>query len=130
MFVLDASTVVEILLRSAVGRALWSRLASPWNSLYAPEFLDIEVLHVLRRMAAFDGLPPALARAALSNLLQFPLERFPHAPLLPRMWELRHNLSAYDAAYVALAEGLGAPLLTRDARISRAPGHQAKVEVV
>jgi predicted nucleic acid-binding protein len=67
---------------------------------------------------------------ALAAMADFPLIRYQHDLLLPRIWELRHNLTAYDAAYVALAEALGAPLLTRDRRIAAAPGHRARVELV
>ena len=67
---------------------------------------------------------------ALDDLADLPIHRYPHDLLLPRIWELRANLTAYDAAYVALAEALGAPLLTRDARLAAAPGHEARIEVV
>ena len=67
---------------------------------------------------------------ALSDLADFPLHRYGHEFMLPRIWELRDNLTAYDAAYVALAEALDAPLLTRDARLAAAPGHRARIEVV
>jgi predicted nucleic acid-binding protein len=130
VFVLDASAVVELILQTPVGVALRRRLFTPWNVLYAPEFLDLEVTDVLRRRAAYGDLLPERARVAFEDLLNFPLERFPHASLMRRVWELRGNISAYDAAYVALAEGLGAPLLTRDSRLSRAPGHQARIEII
>lgn len=130
MFVLDASTVVEIVLGTPIGAALERRCFTPWVALYAPDLLDIEVSNVLRRYAAAGLVQPHRVQEAFEDLLAFPLERFPHAPLMRRIWELRENLTAYDATYVALAEGLGAPLLTRDARLSRASGHTAQVEVV
>lgn len=99
-------------------------------ALHAPELMDIEVLHVLRRAVSREQLTPRRAEQALRVLESLPLTRHSHAPLRRRCWQLRANLSAYDAAYVALAEGLGARLLTRDARIAKAPGLGAVVEVV
>lgn len=128
--VLDASVVVELLLASQAGTAAMARLVAADAALHAPELLDIEVLHVLRRAASRDLLSPQRAEQALRVLESLPITRHPHAPLRRRCWQLRANLSAYDAAYVALAEGLGARLLTRDARIARAPGLGAVVEVV
>jgi len=108
---------------------LTARLLDPSESLHAPHLLDIEVAQVLRRFVRRGELSPERARQALEDLAALPLERYSHEQLLPRVWRLRDNLSAYDAAYVALAEILGAALLTRDSRISRAPGHIAQVEV-
>lgn len=84
---------------------------------------------MLRRFVRRGELFPERARQALEDFAALPLERYSHELLLSRVWRLRDNLSAYDAAYVALAEILGARLLTRDGRISRAPGHTAQVEV-
>ncbi len=128
--VLDASVVVELLLASSAGKAAMARLVAADAVLHAPELLDIEVLHVLRRAALRDLLTPQRAEQALDVLESLPITRHAHAPLRRRCWQLRANLSAYDAAYVALAEGLGARLFTRDARIARAPGLGAVVEVV
>ncbi len=128
--VLDASAAVEMLLRTAVGAPLAERLLAPDISLNAPYLLDVEVTQVLRRFVARSGLDPARGRQALQDLADLPLERYPHDFLLSRAWELRENLTAYDAVYVALAEVLGATLLTGDGRISRAPGHSARVEVI
>jgi predicted nucleic acid-binding protein len=91
--------------------------------------MDVEVTQVLRRFVARGEIEPERARQALEDLADLPLQRYAHDVLLPRVWELRQNLTAYDAVYVALAEVLDAPLLTRDARILRAPGHGARVEV-
>ena len=85
---------------------------------------------VIRRYAAGGEIGAARGRQALADLADFPLRRYPHDFLLGRMWQLRHNLTAYDAAYVALAEALGIPLLTRDRRLAAATGHRARVEVV
>lgn len=130
MIVLDASVVLEILLRMPAGIALEERLLAGNETLHAPHLLDIEVAQVLRRYAATRGVEPQRCRAALDDLAILPLSRYPHDFLLPRVWELRANLSAYDAAYVALAEALDAPLLTRDERLARAPTHGARIELV
>ena len=130
MIVLDASAAVEILLQSKVGASLAVRLLSPESSLHAPYLLDIEVAQVLRRFVLRGEVQPVRAQQALKVLANFPIERYSHETLLPRIWALRQNLTAYDAAYVALTEMLGATLLTRDGRISRASGHSARIEVV
>ena len=130
MIVLDASAVVEVLLQSEVGASLAERLLAPESSLHAPYLLDVEVAQVLRRFVLRGEVQPMRAQQALAVLAGFPIERYPHTILLPRIWTLRENLTAYDAAYVALTEILGATLLTRDGRISRASGHSARVEVV
>jgi predicted nucleic acid-binding protein len=130
LIVLDASAAVEVILQTEVGVALTGKLLTPESSLHAPYLLDIEVAQVLRRFTLRKEVPPKRARQALEDLADLPIERYPHRMLLPRIWALRQNLTAYDAAYVALAEILGATLLTRDGRISRASGHSARVEVV
>jgi predicted nucleic acid-binding protein len=90
----------------------------------------VEVAQTLRRYAGAGQLPTPRDREALDDLVDFPLRRHPHAPLLPRMWDLRANLTAYDAAYVSLAEALEAPLLTADRHLAAAPGHAARVELI
>ena len=100
------------------------------QSLHAPELLDLEVAQVLRRLVREGALSGSRAEAAIEDLLDLRITRYPHSVLLPRMWQLRHNLSAYDAAYVVLAEKLGATLLTRDARLASAARHAATIEVV
>ena len=130
MIVLDASAAIEVLLQTAVGAPLAERLLRSAVTLHAPHLIDVEVAQVLRRFVGKGQLAADRARQALEDLTDFPLERYSHEPLLPRIWALRHNLTAYDAAYVALTEALGATLLTCDGRIPLAPGHSAKVEVV
>jgi predicted nucleic acid-binding protein len=130
VIVLDASAAVEVLLQSKVGASLNRWLLGPESSLHAPHFLDVEVAQVLRRFVRRGEVQPVRAQQALKVLVDLPIERYSHEILLPRIWSLRENLTAYDAAYVALTEILGATLLTRDGRISRAPGHSARVEVV
>jgi len=127
--VVDASVVLEVLLQTAAGASLTPRLLGQEVSLHAPHLLDLEVAQVLRRFARKGEIEPRRARQALEDLLALPLERYSHDLLVPRIWELRENLTAYDASYVALAEILEATLLTRDDRIRKAPGHFARVEV-
>ena len=130
MIVVDASAVLETLLRTPAAAAVEGRLFDSRQTLHAPHLIDIEVAQVVRRYAAAGELDAERGREALADLADFPLLRYPHDLLLQRIWELRNNLTAYDAAYVALAEVLGAPLLTRDRRLAAAPGHPAKVELV
>lgn len=130
MIVVDASVVVEVLLRVPGAERLEGRLSGSGERLCAPALLDVEVAQALRRYAGRGELTPERGDEAIQVLMEFPIVRYPHAPLLPRVWELRSNLTAYDAAYVALAEALGVPLLTADARIAGAPGHRAEIELV
>jgi predicted nucleic acid-binding protein len=130
VIVLDASAVLEVLLRTVAGRLIEERILAPAETLHAPHLLDVEVAHVLRRYVLRRELTPSQASARLELFAQFPIRRYAHEPLLARMWTLRANLTAYDAAYVALAEGLRALLVTRDERIARARGHTARVELI
>lgn len=97
--------------------------------IHAPHLLDVEVVQALRRLEAAGAIDARRGREALEDLNLLRLVRHPHAPLLDRMWAMRHNLTAYDALYVALAEVLDAPLVTTDGRLASAPGHAARVEV-
>ena len=130
VIVLDASVVLEVLLRMPAGVAVEERLFEPEESLHVPHLVDVEVAQVLRRYALAAEVEAGRCRAALDDLAGLPLTRYPHDFLMSRVWDLRGNLSAYDAVYVALAEALDAPLLTRDRRLANAPGHGARVEVV
>lgn len=130
MIVIDASAMIEALLHMPAAPAVSKRLFDPGQTLHAPHLLDVEVAQVIRRYAATTQIDDQRCRLALTDLADFPIRRYPHDLLLPRIWELRHNLTAYDAAYVALAEALDAPLLTRDKRLAAAAGHRARVEVV
>ena len=130
MIVVDASALVEVLLRTPAAPDVRERLFATEQTLHAPYLIDIEVAQVLRRYAASGRVEPGRCRDALGDLLDFPINRYPHDVLLPRVWELRHNLTAYDAVYVALAEALDAPLLTRDRRLATAPGHRARIDLV
>jgi predicted nucleic acid-binding protein len=126
MIVVDASALLEVLLRTPSAGAIEERLFATGQSLHAPHLIDVEVTQVLRRYVNSGAIEPARGEAALMDLADFPIHRYPHDMLLRRIWSLRHNLTAYDAAYVALAEALDRPLLTRDHRLASAPGHEAK----
>jgi len=130
VIVLDASAAIELLLNTPAGERVAARLADPAESLHAPHLLDLEVAQVLRRAEAAGALSRQRARAALQDFEALGLHRYAHDVLLPRIWDLRANVTAYDAAYLALAEVLGAPLLTCDARLALAPGHRARIEVI
>jgi|SRR5215831_2582451 len=129
MIVLDASAAVDWLLQTSAGQQIEHRIYSTRESLHAPHLLDLEVAQVLRRLVREGTVPANRADEVMQDLLDLRLTRYPHFMLLPRVWQLRHNLSAYDAAYVGLAEKLGAPLITRDARLGAAPGHVATIEL-
>jgi predicted nucleic acid-binding protein len=100
------------------------------QTLHAPHLLDVEVAQVIRRYAAKGEIDSEPGSAALADLTDLPMHRYPHDFLLPRVWDLRDNLTAYDAVYVALAEALDAPLLTCDQRLAAAAGDHAKIELV
>jgi predicted nucleic acid-binding protein len=130
LIVIDASAVLEVLLRTSVAGRVQQRLFGRDETLHAPHLIDVEVTQVMRRYATLGDADAERCRAALADLMDLPLVRYPHDFLLPRVWELRNNLTAYDAVYVALAEALDAPLLTRDQRLANAPGHSARIELV
>jgi predicted nucleic acid-binding protein len=100
------------------------------QTLHAPHLLDIEVAQVIRRYAVNGEIAADRGLEAITDLGDMPIRRYPHDILLPRVWELRDNLTAYDAVYVALAEVLGAPLLTRDKRLAATAGRKVRVELV
>ena len=129
MIVLDASAAIDWLLQTAAGQRIETRIYSRNESLHAPHLLDLEVVQVLRRLVREGVISSHHADEAIDDLLDLRLTRYPHFVLLPRIWQLRQNLSAYDAAYVALAERLGARLLTRDARLASASGHKSAIEL-
>ena len=129
MIVVDASAVLEVLLCTDAGLAIAGRYLDGTHTLHAPHLLDVEVAQVLRRYVLRGELSEDRCRQALDLLAELPLRRHEHWPLLGRIWELRLNLTAYDAAYVALAEGLRATLVTRDRKLASAPGLSAVVEL-
>lgn len=129
MIVLDASAVLELLLRTAGAEAVEKRVVRD-TSLHAPSLLDLEVAQVIRRYWAAGEMRAERGSQAIADLAALPIRRYPHRPLLERVWELRAGVTAYDAAYVALAEALHAPLVTRDRRLARTRGHRARIELV
>ncbi len=129
MIVVDASVLAPALADDGPDGDL-ARQRLRGERLTAPEVIDLEVTSVLRRGAAAGRLASRRADLALQDLVDLPLRRAPHRPLLARCWQLRHTVSPYDAAYVALAEALGLVLLTADRRLSQAPGLTCQVDVV
>jgi predicted nucleic acid-binding protein len=127
MIVLDASVLVELLTQGSLATSIMGRLAAQDNVLIAPHLLDVEVASALRRIMTGQRIDSYRIDQALAGLQTLPVERYAHTPLLPRIWELRHNFTAYDAAYIALAEATGAVLYTCDGRLAR--GHRAQVVV-
>ncbi len=128
MIVVDTSAVVDALAGRAPDAALVERLAAD-GDLHAPHLVDVEFLHVLRRLVWGGDLSEERASDARDSFAALTLERYPHDALADRIWALRADLTPYDAAFVVLAEVLGAALVTLDGRIARAPGHYARVEV-
>jgi len=129
LIVVDASAVLEVLLQTPAAPRLTRRIFAPGETLHAPHLIDVEVAQVVRRYERSGALTPIRGAEALADLADLPLHRYPHNVLLPRIWQLRHNLTAYDAVYLALAEALRAPLLTRDRALASAGG-RVKVEVL
>ena len=129
MIVADASAIVELVLETVAGTAVGDRLLLPGETIHVPHFLDVEVAHALRRYALLGAIEAEEGEEALADLIALPLQRHEHAPLLQRAWELRRTISVYDAMYIALAELLSAPLVTRDRRLASARGHDARIEL-
>jgi predicted nucleic acid-binding protein len=127
MIVLDASAVIELLTNGPLSDQLRRDLAGRDDTFLAPHLLDIEVLSALRRLLAGQRIDSHRTEQLLTGLAELPAERYPHTPLLARIWELRNNFTAYDAAYIALAEETGAILYTCDAKLAK--GHRARVAV-
>lgn len=130
MIVVDASALVELLLRTPASRSIQTRMFDRLEDLHAPQLIDIEVTQVLRRYAMAGELDVNHGRTLLDDLMAFPMRRHSHHFLLPRVWELRQNLSAYDATYLALAEALDAALLTDDRRLVSAVRRHSWVKIL
>ena len=129
MLVVDASVIAPVVADAGPdGVRFRQRLHS--EQVAAPDLLRVEVLSVIRRQLHIGTLDVTQAEQAVTDLLDLPITVYPTAPLLLRCWELRDNLTAYDACYIALAETLGCSLLTADARLSRAPGTRCAVETI
>ena len=130
MLVVDASAIVDLVLDMPPHAVVIARRLRAQPVLAAPHLLDAEVAAALRKRVLQGKLASAGALAALEDLIALPIERFPHGLLLSRAFALRDNASLYDALYLALAETLEAPLLTRDRRLAGVPGLTARVELV
>ncbi|HUA73173.1 MAG TPA: type II toxin-antitoxin system VapC family toxin [Solirubrobacteraceae bacterium] len=128
MLVVDSSVIIEALATVDPPPRLIERLVVD-DDLHAPHLVDIEVLAVLRRMVISDTISTERAEVARADFASFALARYSHEPLSDRVWALRHNISADDATFVALAELLDAPLVTCDARLAATPGHSARIEL-
>ena len=128
MLVVDTSAVVAALVARPPNQALVDRLRVD-GDLHAPHLLDVELLHALRRLVLAGQLSEDRAADVRTDFADLTVVRYGHTALADRVWELRHNLTAYDATFVALAEALDAPLVTCDARLARAPGSSAVVEL-
>ncbi len=130
MIVIDASALLDVLLRTPSAQAVETRLfEEPQQTLHAPHLLDVEVAQVLRRYATMGEINDQRGTEALFDLADFPIRRYPHDFLLTRVWTLRNNFTAYDAVYVALAEALNARLLTRDQRLAAAVRRHVDIEL-
>jgi predicted nucleic acid-binding protein len=129
VIVLDASAAIDWLLQTVAGQQIESRIYSRGESLHAPHLLDLEVAQVLRRLVRDASVASLRAHQAIQDLVSLRVTRYPHFVFLPQIWRLRHNLSAYDVAYAALAEKLGATLITRDSRLASACARGTKVEL-
>jgi predicted nucleic acid-binding protein len=133
MLVVDASALTELVLGRPAGDVVGEHFAGHGFALHAPQLVDVEVLSALRRLVASGEATAERAGEAIADLLDLPIERYPHDILVPRIWQLRENFSAYDASYIALAEGVAdepVPLLTADARLARAVADHADLPVV
>ena len=124
MIVLDASVVVELLTNGGLADSLKRDLAARDDSVIVPHLLDVEVVSAIRRLVAGQTIDSHRSKQLLTGLATLPAERYAHTPLLRRIWELRHSFSAYDAAYIALAEATHSVLYTSDAKLCK--GHRAK----
>lgn len=127
MIVTDASVIIHLLLNPG-NDLLFERVIR--GEAVAPQILDLEVLNALRDGYLRQQVSELRATEAIGDFMALPIRRDRHQELLPRIWELRHNITPYDASYVALAESLNVPLLTRDARLARSSGHNASIEYI
>jgi predicted nucleic acid-binding protein len=129
MIVIDSSALINALVYPRPSRELRQRLDGA-ESVHAPHLLDLELLHVLRRLVRAGKLSDDRADDVRRDVATLAMSRYPHEGLVDRVWALRHNFTAYDAAYIALSEMLGMPLVTSDTRIASASRqHQAQIEL-
>ena len=129
MIVVDASAILDVLLRTPQAAAPDRVLSTTSESLHAPELLDVEVLATLRRRERRGELVETRAREAIEDLRDLPVFLYPARPLIDRSWELRHNVTAADGVYLALCEALGASLLTTDMALGQAVQTHTRIEL-
>jgi predicted nucleic acid-binding protein len=127
MIVLDASAVTELLVSGPLADEIRQDLAEHDEALAVPYLLDIEVMSAVRGLAQVQRIDSHRAGELLAALAALPAQRYDHTPLLGRIWELRHNFTAYDATYIALAEATGSTLYTKDHKLAK--GHRAEVKL-
>jgi predicted nucleic acid-binding protein len=130
VIVVDASALLEFLLQTPLGARVEARLFRGQDEFHSPHLADVEVTQSLRRLVRSGEVSSDRAVEAIADLADLDLHRHPHLDLLTRAWKLRQSITAYDAMYVALAEALGAAIITCDAPLAKAPGHRAQIEVI
>ena len=130
MIVADASAIIEFLLQTALGMRVEKRLYGKLEDIHAPHLLDVEVLSALRRLVRKGEVTPGRAEEALHDLSLLRIVRHAHLDLLAHAWELRDNVTAYDAMYLALAESLDAVIVTCDEPLAGSQGHAARIELI
>jgi len=130
VIVVDSSVILEVLLRTKSAQAIEKKIFSKGQTLHAPHLIDLEIAQVIRRYTFAGEITPERGSQAIEDLIDFRISRYSHDILLPRIWDLRSNMTAYDAAYVTLAEVLNVPLLTRDAKLARSLGSRAKIQLI
>ncbi|MBL8144143.1 MAG: type II toxin-antitoxin system VapC family toxin [Acidobacteria bacterium] len=130
MIVVDASALLELLLQTPLGTRVEARLLRDDEEFHAPHLIDVEVTQALRRLVRAGEVSAHRAAEAIEDLVDLDLHRHAHLDFLTRAWKLRENVTAYDAMYVALAEALGATVITCDTPLAKAPGHRARIEVI
>ena len=128
--VLDASGAVEFLLNTAAGKRLAARLADESVVVHVPHLIDMEVAQVLRRYVRHGTFHERMGALALDRWRNLDVERYSHEPFLDRIWQLRDNVTAYDAVYIALAETLSTVLVTGDRKLVGVPGVRVAIELI
>jgi predicted nucleic acid-binding protein len=130
LIVVDASAVLELLLRTEKGVKVQKRALDSEQTLHAPHLIDVEVSQTLRRLVSLKEITAPRGKQALDDHVALNIKRAEHKDMLERIWSLRDSVTAYDAAYVVLAEILNCPLITCDAKLARSHGHKARIELI